>query len=235
VTARLSRPSLRDQALAVLRQAMVAGEIRPGEIHSAAALAQQLGVSSGPVREAMLTLVNQGLLEMVPNRGFRVPPVSDADLDEIYELRLMLEVPAVESLARSTLETGEPPADPLGLVRGHADRCEEAAEAGDVTAFLTADRDFHLGLLAWHGNKRLLAVVENLRDQTRLYGLQRLADDHRLLESAREHFRLLEEVVSGRPEEARDRMVTHLAHTRGDWSSPPSAAVPPRRAGRRTG
>lgn len=210
----VSRHSLRDQALAVIRQAMVAGELRPGEIRSAAALAQELGISSGPVREAMLTLVNQGLLEMVPNRGFRVPPMSERDLDEVHELRLLVEVPAIEDVARAS------PSDAGGVVRAHAERCAAAAAAGDVSAFLTADRDFHLSLLAHHPNGRLLAVVENLRDQTRLYGLQRLAEEDALPASAQEHLDLLDAVTSGSPGRARQVMVLHLSHTRGDWSGP---------------
>ena len=67
----LRRVSLREQALDVVRQALVSGEIKPGDIYSAAALAERLGVSNSPVREAMLTLVHEGLLEAVPNRGFR--------------------------------------------------------------------------------------------------------------------------------------------------------------------
>lgn len=88
----LRHTNLRDQALEVIRQALVSGEIKPGEIYSAAALATRLGVSGSPVREAMLTLVNQGLMEPVRNRGYRVVPMSEHDLDEVYEMRLLLEV-----------------------------------------------------------------------------------------------------------------------------------------------
>lgn len=64
--------SLRDKALAILRQSVVSGEIHHGELYSATALARRLGVSVSPVREAMLTLVNEGIMEPVRNRGFRV-------------------------------------------------------------------------------------------------------------------------------------------------------------------
>jgi DNA-binding GntR family transcriptional regulator len=208
----LKRPNLRDQALAVIRQALVAGEIRPGSIYSASGMATRLGTSNGPVREAMLTLVNQGVMEVVPNRGFRVTPVTDKDLDEVYQLRLMLEVPAVRQLAqRDNTDHAE-------TLRGHARRCTQAAEDRDMTVFLEADRDFHLSLLGLLENGRLVQMVEMLRDQTRLYGLRTLAEEGKLVTTSLEHFGLLEAVLSGDPDKAAAEMARHLAHVRGDWA-----------------
>ncbi len=82
-----------------IRVRIVTGEFAAGEIYSAPALAAVLGVSATPVREAMLELTADGLVEVVPNRGFRVVEPSQHDLDEIFELRLMLEVPAAERAA----------------------------------------------------------------------------------------------------------------------------------------
>ena len=217
---RLTRSSLRDQALAVIRQQLVAGEIRPGEIHSAAGMAARLGTSNAPVREAMLTLVNQGVLEVVPNRGFRVTPVTDKDLDEVYQLRLMLEVPAVEELARRG------PTEGLEALREHARACTQAAEDGDMTVFLEADRDFHLSMLGMLGNRRLVQLVEMLRDQTRLYGLHTLAVEGRLVSTSLEHFDLLDAVLSGDPGAARQQMIRHLKHVRGDWAADADALPP---------
>jgi DNA-binding GntR family transcriptional regulator len=210
---RLTRSSLRDQALAVIRQQLVAGEIRPGEIHSASGMAARLGTSNAPVREAMLTLVNQGVLEVVPNRGFRVTPVTDKDLDEVYQLRRMLEVPAVEELARRG------PTAELEALRQHAHACTRAAEEGDMTVFLEADRDFHLSMLTMLGNGRLVQLVEMLRDQTRLYGLHTLAAEGRLVSTSLEHFDLLDAVLSGDPAAAGRQMIRHLKHVRGDWAA----------------
>jgi DNA-binding GntR family transcriptional regulator len=208
----LKRPNLRDQALAVIRQALVAGEIRPGSIYSASGMATRLGTSNGPVREAMLTLVNQGVMEVVPNRGFRVTPITDKDLDEVHQLRLLLEVPAVRQLAqRDNTEHAE-------TLRGHARRCMQAAEHRDMTVLLEADRDFHLSMLGLLENRRLVQLVEMLRDQTRLYGLRTLAEEGKLVATALEHFDLLEAVLSGDADKAAAEMARHLAHVRGDWA-----------------
>ncbi|MGN6600433.1 MAG: GntR family transcriptional regulator, partial [Actinomycetes bacterium] len=89
------RQSLRERAADALRAALVAGEMRPGVTYSAPSLAAQFGVSATPVREAMLGLAKEGLVEAVRNKGFRVTELSDRDLDEITELRSLVEVPTV--------------------------------------------------------------------------------------------------------------------------------------------
>lgn len=209
----LRRVSLREQALDVLRQALVSGEIKPGDIYSAAALAERLGVSNSPVREAMLTLVHEGLMEAVPNRGFRVVPLSDTDLDEIYQLRLLLEVPAMAQLAERGI-AGE-----RERLNSLAEDIEQAAADRDVIRFLEADRAFHLELLGLLGNARLVSIVANLRDQTRLYGLKALARQDQLGASAAEHRRLLAAIDAGDVPGV-DRLTrAHLEHTRGEWAS----------------
>ncbi|HUC27740.1 MAG TPA: GntR family transcriptional regulator, partial [Streptosporangiaceae bacterium] len=91
----LRRTSLRDQVLRAIRNGLVTGQIVPGVVYSAAALAAELGVSNSPVREAMLALVDEGLMEVVPNRGYRPVTLSATDTAEIIQLRELLEVPAV--------------------------------------------------------------------------------------------------------------------------------------------
>lgn len=87
--------------LAALRHALVGGELIPGEVYSAPALAERYGVSATPVREAMQQLAGEGAVEVVPNRGFRVAERSSRDLAELAEVRAMLEVPAIVRLARA--------------------------------------------------------------------------------------------------------------------------------------
>jgi DNA-binding GntR family transcriptional regulator len=217
---KLTRPSLKDQALAVIRQGMVSGEIRPGEIHSAAGMAARLGTSNGPVREAMLTLVEQGIMQVVPNVGFQVTRLTEDDLDEIHELRLMLEVPAMRRLGEEGIAGRE------DEVRRRAEESAAAAAARDVARFLSADREFHLSLLELLGNGRLVKFVATLRDQTRLYGLHNLAEEGQLESSAAEHAELLAALVAGDGERAALVMSTHLGHVRGDWASPLPDAGP---------
>lgn len=209
----LKQVSLRDQALTVVRQAIVSGEVGPGEIYSASALATRLGVSNSPVREAMLTLVHQGIVEPVRNRGFRVLPISDHDLDEIGEMRRMLEVPGTVALVDRASDAD------IEALRPLAGEIEEAARVGDVTGFLAVDRRFHLELLALGGNNRLVETVARLRDQTRLYGVSTLAVDGRLQDTAPEHFEILDALLARDAETVERVMARHLDHIRGEWAS----------------
>jgi DNA-binding GntR family transcriptional regulator len=208
----LKAVSLREQAGQVIRAGIIAGELEPGEIYSTTALAERLGVSPTPVREAMLDLANAGLVEAVRNRGFRVLTPADRDLDEISELRLMLEVPAMRKVVdRATDEQ-------LATFEQAVVDIETAAEQADVAAFLVADRQFHIGLLELSDNARLVHLVGQLRDQTRLVGLSGLAQSGRLAVSAREHRALLEALQARNAGRAMDLMRVHLEHTRGIWA-----------------
>src|SRR4051812_40547668 len=89
---------LRDQVANALRAALIAGELRPGEVYSAPALAAEYGVSATPVREAMLDLAREGLVEAVRNKGFRITEMTERDLDEFTEIRALIEIPTVVGL-----------------------------------------------------------------------------------------------------------------------------------------
>jgi len=208
----LTTSNLRGQAVEMLRASIVAGELEPGEIYSAPALAGRLGVSATPVREAMLDLASDGLVEPVRNRGFRVVVVDEDALDEISELRHMLEVPA---MARVVARAGE--AELVALYAKVA-RIEVAADGSDAAAFLLADRDFHLSLLSLGGNARLVRLVGQLRNQTRLVGIRGLAQSGQLMASALEHRPILDAVCSRDAELARALMRAHLDHTRELWA-----------------
>ena len=208
----IRRTNLREEAVAVLRAAILGGELAPGSIHSAVSLASRLGVSPTPVREAMLALVVSGLVEVLPNRGFRVTEIDDLDLDEICALRLMLEVPALALvIERASDASLDRLATPLAEL-------EAAAAAGNVSAFLVADRAFHLDLLALAGNRRLVRIVAELRDQTRIIGLQSLAATETLTATAAEHRPILDAVRRRDVAAAQRFMTIHLEHTRGAWA-----------------
>jgi DNA-binding GntR family transcriptional regulator len=203
--------SIRAQTLAMIRQSLVSGEYKAGDLISAAAMASRLNVSNSPVREAMLELVSEGILEVERNRGFRVIPLSEHDLDEVYEVRLWLESQAMRELAARKID--------VESSRPLAQRTVEAARKQDLSEFLRADREFHLSLLERLGNTRLSKIVENLRDQTRLYGIQALADAGKLEASGVEHLEIIDAVLRCDPAAAEAAMTRHLAHIRGDWAA----------------
>lgn len=154
--------SLREQALEEIRSAISVGDLGEDRIFSAAGLAKTLGMSLSPVREAMMSLVAEGTVEAVPNRGYRLVPVAREDLDEILRLRLILAEPAVQELCASR--------DPKTLadLRTAADDAVTAAEAADRKGFFAADRRFHYLVLSRGLGGRAASIGLRLRDQSRV-------------------------------------------------------------------
>src|SRR3954452_937368 len=215
--------SLREQAQQVIRASILAGELAAGEIYSASTLAERLGVSPTPVREAMLELANGGLVEPVRNRGFRILTPDEGDLDEISALRIMLEAPSMRTVVERATDAQ------LRDLRELVTRIEAAAADADVAGFLLADRAFHLGMLELTGNGRLVRLVAQLRDQTRIAGISELAREGNLMRSAAEHRDILDALVERDADKAQELMKRHLIHTRGIWAGraePEPSAVP---------
>lgn len=207
-----SRRSMRAQVTHALRGALVTGQMQAGAVYSAPTLAQQFGVSATPVREAMMELAKEGLVEVVPNKGFRVRELSDRELDEITELRVLLEVPTTASLAGALGE------EELDALRPMAQRIVDLAAAKDLVAYVEADRQFHLTLLGHTGNEQLVAVVGELRARSRLLGLGPLAESGWLAENAREHLQILDAIAAGDADATAEVMRRHIGHVRGSWA-----------------
>ncbi|WP_078955437.1 GntR family transcriptional regulator [Streptomyces griseus] len=148
---------LRDQVGHALRAALTAGELKPGTVYSAPGLAAELGVSATPVREAMLDLAREGLVEPVRNKGFRITEVSERELDQCTELRALIEVPTVGRVTE-TATTEE-----LEALRPLAEEIVSNAREHNLIGYLEADRQFHLTLLGLSGNDRLVQTVGDLR------------------------------------------------------------------------
>ena len=204
---------LRDQVARELRKAVSLGELRPGVVYSAPALAADFGVSATPVREAMLDLAREGLVEAVRNKGFRVTELTERELIEITEVRTLIEVPTVGRVAKLAS------AEQLGELRAAAEETVAAAAERDLLRYLEADRRFHLGLLALGGNAQLVEVVADLRTRSRLYALAASGSSELLAASAREHLELLEVMLAGDAGAAQELMRHHLTHVRTLWAA----------------
>lgn len=185
------RHSVRGQILDALRAALVDGELVPGQVYSAPALGARFGVSATPVREAMQRLAVEGAVEVVPNRGFRVSERGPRELAELAEVRALIEVPVMLSLARTV------PAHRWSGLRPLAEATVTAAAVGDRAAYAESDRAFHRAVLMLSGNEQLVTVADELhrRSQWPLVSgpATRRAD---LLADASEHTALLDALVS---------------------------------------
>jgi DNA-binding GntR family transcriptional regulator len=206
--------NLRQRITDILRASIISGEMAPGIVYSAPRLAQQFGVSSTPVREALLDLVTEGLVEAVRNKGFRVTQLSDRQLDEVTAVRRLLEVPTVAALAgrldddqRTAVEALYPTAREL----------VDLAARRDMVGFVGVDRQFHLTLLGLAGNAALVDVVANLRARSRLTGLSTIGLDP-LVASAEEHVTILDLLLAGDEAGLTELMGRHIDHIRGAWA-----------------
>lgn len=210
--------SLRERVEDALAHAISSGEMAAGELYSAPSIAARYGVSATPVREAMLNLEKRGFVETVRNKGFRVTSVSDQDLAEIVDVRLLLEPPAMRRLA------GSVPTGAVADLRAAAELIVDRAAAGDLVRYLAADAAFHGSLTALLGNRHLTEVVLELRGQTRLPGLAAIVGSQELRTSATEHHELLDLLLAADGEGAEELMRRHISHVLGWWSGRPETA-----------
>ncbi len=157
----INRVSVADQVAALLRQRILEGEFRPGTQLQELPLASSLGVSRNTMREAIRILSLEGLLRRNLHRGAVVCQISLRDVQEIYQLRRMLEIPAVLSGKR-------PGADLLRELREAVSAYEEAVRVRNWSQAVNHDFQFHGLLIRLHGNKRLESFYQNMLGELRV-------------------------------------------------------------------
>lgn len=204
--------SLRETVARAVRAAIVSGEMVPGTIYSAPALGVRFGISPTPVREAMLDLIKEGLVTAAPNKGFRVTEITDKDLDEITKLRQLIEPPVVREV------TPLIPDAEIPHLRTLAANILDWAEKGNLAEYTEADRLFHLTILEYSGNSRIVDLISELRAHTRLFGLLPLLEQGRLAASAAEHLELVDLIEQRKAGEAEAFMHRHIDQVRGIWA-----------------
>lgn len=196
-----------DRIHIAIREAILSGELASGSLHSIYQLADRFNVSRTPVRDAVLRLADAGMLEIERNRGVRVRGLKVDDIREIFEIRLLLEVPAA-ALAATTAD------DELksGLQACIVDLAA-AADADDAAKFMHSDRRLHELILAASGNSRLSTTVKSLRDITQAYGIWTADRSRSLRQIQHEHEPIVEAVTAHDPETAARLMHEHLVET----------------------
>ena len=201
-----SRPATTaQQVLESLRQGLVSGMLRPGQRVTQEDVAVRLGVSVAPVREALRVLEQEGQLVYRPRRGYFVTELRIEDLEEIYELRRVLEE-RVMRLALPGLDD-----ETLTRVRTAAEECEAAGEAGDVARELAANRRFHFGLLDGADQPHTMRMIRLLWDSTEAYRAIYYNSPAERSRAAKAHKRILAAVAA----RDADRLVGELDAHRG--------------------
>ncbi|WP_428492908.1 GntR family transcriptional regulator [Rhodopila sp.] len=181
---------MREKVLQLVRAEIISGQSLPGAMYSVPTLAADLGVSTTPVREALLELARNGLVDPMRNRGFKVTATTLEDLRNLFDVRELVEVRAAEILANRHEKS-------LDGLRSLADDIRYAVAADDISEYLAADRNFHYAFIDAAGNALLTEMAMSLRDKMRLYGIASRAGRERQADSVREHFRLIELAAAG--------------------------------------
>ena len=161
---------LRDVVFNTLRQAILKGELKPGERLMEIALAERLGVSRTPIREAMRKLEQEGLVVMIPRRGAQVANITEKDLNDVLEVRIALENVAIEkACARMTEEE-------MRRLWLAAKEFEHTIAEGNLVKLAEADVAFHEVIYQASDNKRLIQVLNNMREQIYRYRVEYLKE-----------------------------------------------------------
>ncbi len=191
--------------MAAVRAAIDDGRMRPGVRYSVYQLAESLGVSRTPVREALLRLEEVGLIEFQARQGFQILVPRATDIADIFAVRLALELPAVRAVA-----AGGAGAERLLRQR---ELMTAAARAGDERAFVQHDQGLHDLILELAGNSRARAIVRSLRETTRLLGAATAEKTRTLLDIDAEHAPIVAALLAADPDAAAAAMRAHLQNT----------------------
>ena len=162
---------LRDVVFNTLRKAILKGELKPGERLMEIALAERLGVSRTPVREAMRKLELEGLVVMIPRRGAQVANITEKDLNDVLEVRIALENLSIENACMRMTE------EQLEELWNAAKNFEATMAEGNLVKLAEADVAFHEVIYKSSDNRRLNQVLNNLREQIYRYRVEYLKDD----------------------------------------------------------
>lgn len=198
---------LSDVVFERLRDEVLTGNLERGSLHSIYELADRFEVSRTPVREAAVRLADTGLVTIERNRGIRIKGLSPEEIQQVFAIRLLLEVPGAAQAA-SVADLAEIAALDARLAEMH-----EAIAADDAVAFWHGDYALHARVLSSFGNPRLNEYMRSLRDFTRDMGAMTLGHTRSLLDAGLEHEPIVEAIRTGDRTAAAGTMAQHLVET----------------------
>lgn len=197
---------LTQRAYDEIRRAILAGALPQGSLTSVRALSEELRISRTPVREALVELANDRLVAFEKNRGVRIIATQRHDIEEIFAVRMLLEVPSIRT-AVALME----PVD-IDELKRHLD--EMQAHLDNEEEFMRHDWRFHRKLLEVTRNGRILSVVESVRNQTRARGISTVGRSRPLESILKEHRSIYRAVRKRDSEGAAAALTEHLKNTR---------------------
>jgi GntR family transcriptional regulator, rspAB operon transcriptional repressor len=193
-----------------LREQLLSGEIQPHQHLIEAKIAQDIGTSRTPVREALHSLELEGLIESIPRVGYVVKPISEAEVEEICEIRAAIEgVAARWAMGKATQKLIED-------LKKNISISEEKAAQGDPKAFVELDAQFHETIARLSGSKRLQELGQTLRRHMLRYRIQSIYLIDNVLRAIQGHKGILEAIEKGDLEEVNRAIKCHLEQSKKD-------------------
>ncbi len=197
-TLSVEKESQADVAYRLLKGLILDGALPAGTQLLESEAAERLEMSRTPVREAMVRLRQEGIVEIRPRHGMRVLPISPADMREIYEVLTSLEGTAAALVARRGLAAGE-----LAALKTAVHDMDAALDGNDLQAWAEADEHFHSLLVGFCGNGRLAGTIGQFQSQAHRARLLTLSLRPKPVTSNRDHEALVRAIEAGDPDEAR--------------------------------
>ncbi|MGI6110081.1 MAG: GntR family transcriptional regulator [Eubacteriaceae bacterium] len=201
---------LREIVFDTIRNAIVRGDLKPGQRLMEVQLAQELGVSRTPVRESIRKLELEGLVKMVARKGAYVTPLTIDDLEEMMEIRRALEALAAELAAKNATD------EQIEELKAANQEFEDALRANDEEKIIESDIRFHDVLYDSSGNKKLSQMTNSLREQMqriRVEYVHKVTDKDPLIG---QHESIIEFVEKGIPQAASETAAEHIEITERD-------------------
>ena len=195
---------LRDVVFNTLRQAILRGELQPGERLLEIHLADKLGVSRTPIREAIRKLELEGLVFMIPRKGAVVAEITEKSLRDVLEVRRALEELAMKLACEKILD------EEIEELKVAAKEFEDELKTGDVTVYAEADVKFHDIIYRTTDNQRLIQLLYNLREQMYRYRVEYLKRDDSHDTLLAEHQYIIETLEKRNADEAIKAICAHI-------------------------
>lgn len=195
---------LRDVVFQALRKAILTGELKPGERLMEIHLADELGVSRTPIREAIHKLELEGLVTMLPRRGAQVAEISERGLRDVLEVRRALDTFCAE-LASERITDEEKEA-----LKRACEEFERATKTHDATVIAKSDVAFHDIIIKATGNERMVMMINNLAEQVYRYRFEYIKDESQHGRLIEEHRALMNAIISGDAKAAYDAAREHI-------------------------
>lgn len=204
---------LRELVFESLREAIITAQLKPGERMMEIQLAEEMGVSRTPVREAIRKLELEGLVVMVPRKGAYVAGLSLKDIADVFEIRRALEGLAAELAADRITE------DELEKLERYLVIIAEEIEGGDIEKVVETDTQFHTLLYEASRNSRLSQTISNLREQIQRFRTTSLSYPGRMKEALEEHRKIVEAISVRDGEAARLIAMEHIENAENSMMS----------------